>query len=194
MAKEIDKKVGNLTIYSDGTFKLNGVVAAFPNVIVAKPVLDNPDPKFTVSILMDSDKFAEEIKALDEHIKKIATEKKLWPIASDKRCLRNGSDIGNEAYEGWHRLNMGANPNYPPVLRINGEKKSREEDRDELDEVVKHGAVVQVLGSIYTISNNYGKRASCNLVAINFTGKTVELSLGGGASDDDDVWSDDDDL
>ena len=51
MAKEIAKKVGKLTIYADGTFKVGGVVLAYPTLLRAKPVMDNPQPKFTVAAM-----------------------------------------------------------------------------------------------------------------------------------------------
>ena len=194
MAKEIAKKVGKLTIYADGTFKVGGVVLAYPTLLRAKPVMDNPQPKFTVAALLPKDTHDAEIKALREFIQKACTEKKLGKLPSDKICLRDGDDLGKEAYEPYWRLNMGANETHPPVLRINGEKKNRGDDADELEEVAKTGNVAQVLGSLYLQDNQYGKRANCNLIAVNFSDDFVEIALGGGAEDDDDIWEDDEDL
>lgn len=194
MAKQVEKKVGKLTIYTDGTFKVGGVVLAYPNVLRAKPIMDNPQPKFTVAALLSKDTHSDEIKALREFIQKSCTEKKLGKLPSDKVCLRNGDDLGIEAYEPYWRLNMSSNENYPPVLRINGEKKNRSDDSEELEEVCKSGNVGQVLGSLYLQDNQYGKRANCNLIAVNFSDEFVEITLGGGVEDDDDIWEDDDDL
>lgn len=192
MAKEIAKKVGKLTIYADGTFKVSDVVLAYPTLLRAKPVMDNPQPKFSLSALLPKETHADEIKALREFIQKACVEKKLGKLPSDKICLRDGDDLGKEVYEPFWRLNLSANETHPPVLRINGEKKTRSDDADELEEVCKSGNVAQVLCSLYLQDNQYGKRANCNIIAVNFSDEHVDIVLGGGVEDDDDIWGDED--
>lgn len=191
MSKEIAKKVGKLIIYADGSFKIGGVILAYPTLLRAKPIMDNPTPKFTVGALLSKDTHGGEIQALRDFIQKVCADKKLGKLSSDKVCLRDGEDLGTEALESFWRLNMSANENYPPVLRINGEKKTRGDDSDELEEVCKSGNVAQVLGNLYLQDNQYGKRANCNLIAVNFSDKFVDIALGGGTVDDDGIWEDD---
>lgn len=194
MAKEVANKVENLVIYADGTFKLSGVIAAYPTLLRPKAIMDNPTPKYSVSILIPKETHAEAIAELRRFIKKACDDKKFGKLASDKVCLRDGEDLNSEAYEPYWRLNLSANESHAPVLRIHGERKDRSEDSDELEEVCVMGAKVQVLGSLYMQDNQYGKRANGNLIAVNFTGGSVTLELGAGAADDDDVWDVDDDL
>ena len=190
----IVKKVGGFTLYDDGRFKLTGVVLAYPTLIKPKAILENPKPKYSVSILLDKEKHKDEIDALKDHIKKACTDRKIGKLPSDKVCLRDGEDLGNEAYEPYYRLTASANDGYAPVLRILGEKKDRREDAEELEEVCVSGAKASVLCSLYLQDNQYGKRANANIVAVNFLDETVAIELGGGAGDDDEMWEDDDDL
>lgn len=188
------KKEGGFTLYEDGRFKLSGVVLAYPTLIKPKQILDNPQPKYSVSILLDKKKHKDEIEALKEHIKKACVERKLGKLPSDKVCLRDGEDLGSEAYEPYYRLTASANEGYAPVLRILGEKKDRREDADEIEEVCVSGAKASVLCSLYLQDNQYGKRANANIIAVNFLDEKIDIEIGGGVGDDDDMWDDDDDL
>lgn len=205
MSKQIIKQLKNLTIYDDDgrkSFKLGGVVLAYPTVIdpkVSRIAEPGSPPKYSVAVLLPKATLAEEIKALRDFIlAEVKEHMKGAKLPSDKLCLRDGSDLGGEGYEPYWRLNLSANRDWPPSLRYRGQRLDREDEDDasHLEELAVTGAHAQIMGSLYLQDNQYGKRANGNLVAVNFLDGYTQLSLGTGAvsDDDDDVWDDGDDL
>lgn len=204
MAKKTIKQLKNLTIYDDDgrkSFKLSGVVLAYPTVIepkVSRIAEAGSPPKYSVAVLLPKETLAEEIKALRDFIlAEVKEHMKGAKLPSDKLCLRDGSDLGSEGYEPYWRLNLSANKDWPPSLRYRGQRLDREDvdDAGLLSELAVTGAHAQILGSLYLQDNQYGKRANGNLVAVNFVDGHTPLNLGSGAvTDDDDVWDDEDDL
>lgn len=204
MAKKTIKQLKNLTIYDDDgrkSFKLSGVVLAYPTVIepkVSRIAEAGSQPKYSVAVLLPKETLAEEIKALRDFIlAEVKEHMKGAKLPSDKLCLRDGSDLGSEGYEPYWRLNLSANKDWPPSLRYRGQRLDREDvdDAGHLSELAVTGAHAQILGSLYLQDNQYGKRANGNLVAANFVDGHTPLNLGSGAiTDDDDVWDDEDDL
>lgn len=202
MAKKPIKQLKNLTIYDDDgrkSFKLSGVVLAYPTVIepkVSRIAEAGSPPKYSVAVLLPKDTLAEEIKALRDFIlAEVKEHMKGAKLPSDKLCLRDGNDLGSEGYEPYWRLNLSANKDWPPSLRYRGQRLDREDldDAGQLAELAVTGAHAQILGSLYLQDNQYGKRANGNLVAVNFVDGHTSLNLGTGAiTDDDDVWDDDD--
>lgn len=202
MAKKTIKQLKNLTIYDDDgrkSFKLSGVVLAYPTVIepkVSRIAEAGSPPKYSVAVLLPKETLAEEIKALRDFIlAEVKEHMKGAKLPSDKLCLRDGSDLGSEGYEPYWRLNLSANKDWPPSLRYRGQRLDREDvdDAGQLAELAVTGTHAQILGSLYLQDNQYGKRANGNLVAVNFVDGHTPLNLGSGAiTDDDDVWDDDD--
>ncbi|MGP1667052.1 MAG: hypothetical protein ACTS5I_14345, partial [Rhodanobacter sp.] len=104
--REIVKKVDNAILYSDGCIRLDNVRASFPHLDKPYAKADpktgvTPEKKFGLVGMLDK---KTHVKAKDlcvEVINKLMKDADIKSIASDKKFIRNGNDMGREEYEGY---------------------------------------------------------------------------------------------
>ena len=184
----------NLKIFDDGRILVKNVVLAYPHVVTPWALNASDAKRYGVVAILSNKTHAKEIKQLREHIGQFIKDNKMPKIPSANKFLRDGDESGKTAFENAWTISASDKLDRPPVIRIKGEKMSREDDRDELESFEVSGVVADILIRPWKQDNSYGKKVNANLLAVNFKKIGEALDLGGGVGDTDDVWEDDDDL
>ncbi|MEL6126159.1 MAG: ssDNA-binding protein [Pseudomonadota bacterium] len=131
--------------------------------------------KFGFVVLLDKQRHAKQIEALKEDIGTIIAESfKGKRIASDKRCLRDGDDGGDDFTAGCWILS--ANSDNPPFAW----DKSIPNKQLTIDDPAQiyRGCRVKVKFRLWAQDNEWGQRVNAQAIAIQFRGDDEAFGAG----------------
>jgi hypothetical protein len=152
----------NVVLRSDGVLVVSNVRLSYPHLF--KPWAKNPEketPKYSGRFLLDKTTQAEDIKALQKHIKGLMEEYFKGRIKNDALFFRDGGDTGKPEQENMWLI--AANEERPPQL-LNRNKKPVKES----DDLLYAGAYVNVMIRPWKQTNVHGKRINANLLAVQY--------------------------
>lgn len=186
MALEIERKVKNAVLYTNGTIRLDNVRMSYPHCgHPYKGSDDKADAKASYGLvaLLPKDTHGEAKDLCVEIMNKILAEKKT-KVASDKKFLRNGDNAGKDEYEGHYTVS--ANETRRPTIR---NRKNEVVVGDEAEELIYPGSYAHILIRPWWQDNAWGKRINAGLVAVKFAADGERF--GEGTVDDAEAWDDD---
>lgn len=188
------KSVKNAELFKDEKdqfyIKIQNVRFSYPHI--AKPFKGKNDKgedqsKYGVKAMLPYPTHREAFNLVTQVIADMLKANKGAVVASDKKFLRDGADLGNELYmEHW-------------IVSANESKQPKA--RSENNEVITDNEVKADLfqgghwGDVFVrpwfqdgqkFGKGYGKRVNCGLVGIRFTKK--DATFGEGSIDDSDAW------
>lgn len=170
---------------SNYKIKLRNVRISFPSLF-NKAEFNGDVTKYEATFLINKETQADQIADIEAKIEAAIKENKV-KVASDKRCLKDGDESDYDGYAN-HMSIKAANNKRPLVI-----------DRDksilvEEDERIYSGCYVNVTLEVWIQNNSWGKRANCNLLAVQFAKDGDAFGAGGssGSADDFDELEDDD--
>lgn len=207
MAREIEKKIGSLIVYTDGTFLLKGVPTWYAQIAHAKAFEEGADEKFSIQAFLDKEKHADEIAWFEKSLKAKMPKKHDWDdIPNKNKCFLDGKKVGEEGSDiaTQFRLKFSANLSHAPnVRKLSGDLLSRRipEEMKEIEELTQgasnNGRIMNILGSFYAWEHKkYGGGVGMNVMTVQVLNKYTDLSLGSSGNDageDINDWNADDD-
>lgn len=166
---------------------LNNVRLSFPQIWTAKAFQPGQDPRFNANFLLDVDSQADQIKKMQDAIKKVASEKWADKIPKGlKVCLNDGDEKDYDGYEG--TMFVSASTKVRPAIVDQKRRPLAEEDGKPYA-----GCYVNVAVSLWAQDNQWGKRVNATLDAIQFVkdgdsfgGKKVGADVFGDIDEEDD--------
>lgn len=181
-----------------GTIQIKDVRLSYPHLFKPWAQNDDQDKKYSARFLLPRETHGAEIKAIQQFLTKMMSEKFKARIPLDKLFMRDGDATGKPEDEG--RWYISASDSIRP--QVVGKKR---EPLTEEDDVVYAGCYVNVLIRPWAQDNKYGKRINANLVAVQFVrdgerfgnarpdiNEHFEAEEGGSGSGGDDGFGDDD--
>jgi len=168
--------------------KLSNVRLSYPSLF-RKANFNGEETKYEATFLLNKDSHAALIKEIKAAIDdKIKTDLKGIKLASDKICLKDGDDSGNDSYANHYTLKA-ANNKRPLV--IDKDKSPLSED----DNRIYSGCYVNASIELWVQNNAYGKRINATLLGVQFYKDGEPFADGGSTAsvDDFDAFDDDDD-
>ncbi len=165
MAREIVKKLENMTLFADGTILIKKVRASYPHLFRPYAMPNQPGtPAYSmVGILAKADHAATKT-AIDEVINRMIAENKMGRVANDKLFIRDGDAAAKDEYVGCWTINARDARNKPVVV---GPNRVHLPDDSPL---VYAGAWCNFHINPWSQDNQYGKRVNANILAVQFTG------------------------
>ena len=139
---------------------LKGVRLSFPSLF-KKAVFDGKEGKFEATALLNKETQADLIAKIEAVIDAECKEAKIKRPAPDKVCLRDGSHVDYQGYEGM--MSLKAASNRRPTV-INRDKTPLAEE----DDVLYAGCFVNMVIDFWVQNNGFGKRVNCNLLGVQF--------------------------
>jgi hypothetical protein len=139
--------------------KLTNVRLSFPSLF-KRAQFENKDTKFEGTFLLDKEKDAQQIAAIEAAIESVIKDSGI-KIPAGKRCLADGDDKDYDGYAGCMSLKTSANKR-PTV--IDRDKSPLVED----DDVIYAGCYVNAIVDFWVQNNQYGKRVNGNLYGVQF--------------------------
>lgn len=180
------------------TIMLENVRLSFPSLWTAKAFSEGQKPKYSCNFLLDREKDSEQIKKFKKHI--VAKAKDAFGANIPKNlpvCLEDGTEKPYDGYE--NAMFIRAASNMRPQIIDRDRSALVEEDGRPYA-----GCYVNAAVSLWAMNNQYGKRISCNLSAIQFVRDGEPFGDGGINTEDHfkdlsaetsaDVEDDDDDF
>lgn len=144
-----------------GTIQIKDVRLSYPHLFKPWAQNDDQDKKYSARFLLPRETHGAEIKAIQQYLTKMMSEKFKARIPLDKLFMRDGDATGKPEDEGcWY---ISASDSIRP--QVVGKKR---EPLTEEDDVVYAGCYVNVLIRPWAQDNKYGKRINANLVAVQF--------------------------
>ncbi len=141
---------------------LLNVRLSFAQIYTAKSVNDG-EPRFSCSFLLDKDKDAKQIEALKKAIADITKEKfKGKSLPADKLCLRDGDEREFDGYANTMFVSA-ANSKRPNVVN-----RSRGAVADGEPQSPYSGCYVNGVIRLWAQDNKFGKRINASLEAVQF--------------------------
>lgn len=204
MSREIEKQVGILTVFADGTFMLKNVPTWYSQIAHPKAFEEGGAEKYSLTAFLDKKEHKKEIELLEEIIREKMAKGEDWDDVPNKnRCLLDGKKVKNVDEDSdvanMYRLRFSANSDFPPAVRnSSGEKLNRRipEEMSEIEKLNSNGRIMTILSSPYGWKHpKYGAGMTLNLLAVKVLPKYTELKLGStGANEGDDIdWGTDED-
>jgi hypothetical protein len=136
---------------------------SYPNLFVAKAGESGGEPKFSAAFLLDKEINAKDIAAVQAAMKTVADAK--WPTGipkAVKKCLRDGSEKDDVAYENCVFFNASSKTR-PPVV-----DKDPSVALNESDGKPYAGCYVNAVVQFWAQDNAYGKRINSELRSVQF--------------------------
>jgi len=171
---------------------LKNVRLSFPSLF-QKATFEGNETKYEATLLLDKDRHADVIKAIQAEMKSGIKEKLDGSkLGTDKLCLKDGEDSDYDGYGNAWSLKA-ANTKRP--LIIDRDKSPLTED----DNRIYSGCYVNASVELWYQKNAYGKRVNANLLGVQFYKDGEAFGEGGStaSSDDFDAFDDadtDDDI
>lgn len=155
-------------LYSDGTILVNGVRASYPHVGAAYEGKNDDGKvveKWTLKGMMPKATHKPAMRLMKKHYEQMMADNKVSDLASDRKYLRNGDDLGKEEMKG--HFVFSASETSPPKVRSAAATKMT--DTKEIDRVFYGGCWVNALIRPWWQNHvKYGKRVNAGLSAIQF--------------------------
>lgn len=171
-------------LYSDGTILINGVRASYPNL--GKPYSGTNDQgekqeKFGIKGMMPKTTHKPAMNLIKRVMQKIMEENRVSDLASDRKFIRNGDDLGKPEMKGMWVVS--ASESTRPHLRDRAAKKVEPEAADRM---FYGGCWVNILVRPWWQNHQkYGKRINAGLSAVQFV--RDDEPFGEGRITDEDV-------
>ncbi len=153
----------NIVFREDGTILVKNVRGSYLHLFEPWGMEGDKKKSYSGKFLLDKKTHAAEIKALGQHINKLAIDAFKAKLATDKVFMRDGDDSGKPEQEGNWVISASDSKTRPSV--INRDKSPIVE----ADDIVYSGCYVNVLIRPWVQNNpQYGKRSNANLLAVQF--------------------------
>lgn len=181
MAREIEKKVKNAILYTDGLIKIIGVRFSYPHL--DKPYKgdgDQGEAKYGLVGMMPKGTHEAAKKLIDERIAALLKENKVKALPADKKFIRDGDDSGREEYEG--HWTVSARESRRPPLR---DRSNQVVEPEDAKEVFQPGFWGDILIRPWYQNNKFGKRVNAGLSSVQFVRK--DDTFGEGRISDEDL-------
>lgn len=196
-ALEIQKRVKNATLYTNGSIRIDNVRVSFPHL--AEPYAGNDDngkagePKYGIVGMLPKETHVEAKDLVKAAIDKLLADADNAKVAADKKFLRNGDDQDREEYEG-HWTVSAREGRRPAVRDAKGNLLDANQDKEQIEEMIFGGCICHILIRPWyqdgqKTGKGFGKRVNAGLVAVVFC-KDDGVSFGEGRIDDADAWDD----
>ena len=144
-----------------GTIQIKDVRLSYPHLFKPWAQNDDQDKKYSARFLLPRETHGAEIKAIQQFLTKMMSEKFKARIPLDKLFMRDGDATGKPEDEGcWY---ISASDSIRP--QVVGKKR---EPLTEEDDVVYGGVIVNALIRPWAQDNKFGKRINANLVGVQF--------------------------
>lgn len=143
------------------TVMIKGARLSFPHFFV-KPVINGQEGKYGAKLILDPVEHKKVIAEINADIDAILKDRnKGKKIPGDKRCMRNGDDMGRDEYTDKMVVSVGSNSR-PYTYQRDMSPASAE------DELFYSGCYANVKISYWWQDNQYGKRVNANIIAAQF--------------------------
>ena len=144
-----------------GTIQIKDVRLSYPHVFKPWAQNDDQDKKYSARVLLPKETHGAEIKAIQQYLTKMMSEKFKARIPLDRLFMRDGDATGKPEDEGcWY---ISASDSIRP--QVVGKKR---EPLTEEDDVVYGGVIVNALIRPWAQDNKFGKRINANLRGVQF--------------------------
>jgi hypothetical protein len=164
--RKVVKEVPGAVLYSDGTILVKDVRLSYPHLGKAYESKDddgNDQKKFSLKGAFPKDR-KEAMRLIKGEIDRVMKENKAEDLASDRKFLRNGDDMGKPEFKGMYVIS--ASDSNRPHLRDRAAKKVEPESADRM---FYGGCWANVLINPWWQNNKRGgKRVNANLSAVQF--------------------------
>lgn len=185
MAREIIKKLPNLTHFNDGSIKLTGGRLSYPHFDKPYNGGDNDgEGKYSTKYLMPKETHQAEYEYLAEVCKKTALNANKLTVGKSNYFIKDGDDSGK--VEEADMYVVSASENAQPVTRDASAEKVT--DKAEIARLMVGGNYANIFIRPWAQNNAYGKKINANLIAGQFVKKGEPF--GEGRIDDEDVFED----
>lgn len=171
-------------LYSDGTIMVYGVRLSYPHF--GSPYKSTDDngqskEKYSVKGMMPKTTHKPAMRLMKKHMEKMMQDNKTSDLASDRKYLRNGDDLGNPEMKG-HFVFSASESDRPHIRDRQGKKVEPEK----ADKMFYGGCWGNVLVRPWWQSHpKYGKRVNSGLTAVQFV--RDDEPFGEGRISDEDV-------
>jgi hypothetical protein len=171
-------------LYSDGTILVNGVRASYPHFGKAyESVGDDGQKKskFSMKGMMPKATHKPAMRLMKKHMESMMQDNKTADLASDRKYLRNGDDLGKEEMKG--HFVFSASEDTRPHLR---DRTAKKVEPEKADSMFYGGCWVNALIRPWWQNHpKYGKRVNAGLSAVQFC--RDDEPFGEGRISDEDV-------
>ena len=155
-------------LYSDGTILVNGVRASYPHFGKAFEATNDDgkkSEKWSMKGMMPKATHKPAMRLMKKHMEQMMKDNKVSDLASDRKYLRNGDDLGKEEMKG--HFVFSASETSPPKVRSASAAKMTEPR--EIDDMFYGGCWVNALIRPWWQNHQkYGKRVNAGLSAVQF--------------------------
>lgn len=171
-------------LYSDGTIMVYGVRLSYPHV--GKPYKGENDDgkvteKFNLKGMMPKTTHKPAMRLMKKHMEKMMADNKTADLASDRKYLRNGDDLGKPEFKGMYVFS--ASEDSRPHLR---DRMAKKVEPEKADQMFYGGCWANVLIRPWWQNHQrYGKRVNAGLSAVQFA--RDDEPFGEGRITDEDV-------
>lgn len=142
--------------------KMQGVRLSFPSLFQFGSFGGNSTNKYEATFILDKDKDATTIEAINVEIKKLIKDSfKGKSVGDDKICLKDGDDSERAEFQGM--MSIKASTKKRPLI-INQDKSPIVEE----DNIIYAGCYVNAIISLWAQDNQYGKRINGQIEGIQF--------------------------
>lgn len=154
-------------LYSDGTIMVYGVRASYPHfgkAYLAKNDEGKETEKWSVKGMMPKDTHKPAMRLMKKHMETMMSDNKTADLASDRKYLRNGDDLGKPEMKG--HFVFSASETNRPHLRDRAAKKVEPEKAD----AMFYGGcwINALIRPWWQNHKKHGKRVNCGLTAVQF--------------------------
>lgn len=166
MAREIVKKLENMTLFADGTILIKRVRVSYPHLFRPYSMPGQPgQPAYSMTGILAKADHAATKTALDEVVNRMIADSKLGRLPAEKLFIRDGDLAAKDEYEGAWTVSARDTRNKPVVV---GPNRAPLADDSPL---VYAGAWCNFHINPWVQNHqSYGKRVNANLLAVQFTG------------------------
>ena len=155
-------------LYSDGTILVNHVRASYPHF--GKPYEATNDDgkkseKWSMKGMMPKETHKPAMRLMKKHMEQMMKDNKVSDLASDRKYLRNGDDLGKEEMKGMFVFS--ASETDP--IKVRSASAAKMTDPAEIDRLFYGGCWVNALIRPWWQNHaKYGKRVNSGLSAVQF--------------------------
>lgn len=155
-------------LYSDGTILVNGIRASYPHFGKAYEAVNDDgkkSDKWSLKGMMPKATHKPAMRLMKKHMEQMMQDNKVSDLASDRKYLRNGDDLGKEEMKG--HFVFSASETSPPKLR---DAMARKVPNDATADAMFYGGcwVNALIRPWWQNHPKYGKRVNSGLSAVQF--------------------------
>lgn len=181
-------------LYSDGTLRIDNVRASYPHLFrpfkgKGKDGKEDKTAKYSIKLILPKSTHGPAKDLCVQRLNELLKENKLDKMASDKKFIRNGDDLAEDAYA--NAFVISASETKRPDLRDRDKRKLTDAD----EELLYGGCYVNALiRPWFQNHQEYGKRVNAGISAVQFAADGEPFGTGRITSKDvDDSFDDIDD-